>query len=330
MSPEPSSLDRPSGSADLRAEGRGKAQQLPESIGRLGTARIGILTIIDEEFDEVRRIFGATVPVPDSPYYAFGSGSTDVVLRQMADRSNVPAALCAGRLIEDFRPELVIVTGIAGGIDGREGVRPGDVVVPHYLHYAEFCRLDPPSKCERAVRALARMVGLPSSRPRRELHRYFAYDQPSVSLRESYVDGVRVDGEWTSAISADRPEAGAPVVIVGSLVAGEKILGDPTHDWQRQVVEEFSDAVAIDMESIGVARAIHECRRDVGYNPRFLVVRGVSDLVRVREDAEDNRRERGRWKRYAACAAAAFAHRVGSRFLSSRDARSNPMRSEGG
>jgi nucleoside phosphorylase len=275
--------------------------------GRLGRARVGILTIIDEEFDAMRAVLQADQNVLHSPYYTSDAARPEVVLRQAPDRANVPATSAAGRLIEDFRPEVVAVVGIAGGIQGRDGVVLGDVVVASYLHYGEFRKL---------VEA-------------GDLRRYYAYDQPSVSLRDAYVDPERRDGSWIGRIAGIRPTEGQPKVIIGSIVAGEKILGNPTHEEQQRVVRGVTDAVAVDMESVGVARAVHEARTSVDYNPRLLVVRGVSDLVRAPEPAnpaaaEQNAEERATWKAYAACVAATFAYAVTRRFLLSPDVRHDP------
>lgn len=275
--------------------------------GRLGTARVGVLTIIDEEFEEVCSALGASEHVADSAYYADDEGRFDVVVRQAADRSNVPAMGATLQMIEEFRPEVISLVGIAGGIAGRENVALGDVVVGSYLHYAEFLK-----------RAEAG-----------DLARYFAYDQPTVSLRDSYVDPLRREATWQVRIpNGLRPAPGVPKVVIGSIVAGEKVLGNPKHEEQRAVVEErFSDAVAVDMESVGVARAVHEARRAVDYNPRLVIVRGVSDLVRTGEledeeaAAEENARERATWKRYAASAAAAFAGAFCDRIRRSHDVR---------
>jgi hypothetical protein len=149
------------------------------------------------------------------------------------------------------------VVGIAGGVFGR-GPALGDVVVPDYLHYGEFRKLS----------------------GRGDHRRYYAYDQPSVSLREDHVDPVRYSGAWRARIGQQPPQACASNVVIGGLVAGEKVLGDPTHEEQRKVLRDFGSAVAIDMESVGAARAVHEERRWADYNPRLLVVRGISDFVR--------------------------------------------------
>jgi hypothetical protein len=78
------------------------------------------------------------------------------------------------------------------------------------------------------------------------------------------------------------------------------------------------------MESFGVARAVHAARAGVDYNPRLVIVRGISDLVYGSEPAtstELNDQQRKRWKRYAAAAAAAFASAVASAILASPDPR---------
>ncbi len=201
--------------------------------GRYGITRVGVLTIIEEEFAAARRTFEAFHEVTGTAYYR--PDREGIVMRQAADRSNVPATVMTLKLIEDYRPEVVMLVGIAGGIADRSNVALGDVVVPHYLHYGEFMKLS----------------------GRGELRRYYAYDQPAVGVRESHVEGARIASSWQRHVDVERPGDGEPKVITdGSLVAGEKVLGDPSHHDQRRVATEFTDAVAIDMESIGVARAL--------------------------------------------------------------------------
>ena len=174
------------------------------------------------------------------------------------------------------------------------------MVVPNYLHYAEFRKLT----------------------EQRDAARYFAYDHPTVSLRQDHASGVIQQGAWFDSIDVDRPDeemgdSANPRVHVGSLVAGEKLMSDPRHPEQQRLSIAFDDAIAVDMESVGVARAIHDYRRDPDYNPRFLVVRGISDLLTPVDNSggdettarvvETNNEERALWKPYAAATAAAFA-----------------------
>jgi nucleoside phosphorylase len=88
--------------------------------GRLGTARVAVLTIIDEEFEAASLSLGLSHHLPDTAYYCAERQGSDVVLRQSPDRSQVPAMSVAQQILEDYRPEVVLLVGIAGGIAGRE------------------------------------------------------------------------------------------------------------------------------------------------------------------------------------------------------------------
>ena len=109
--------------------------------GRRGTARVGVITILDEEFEEARTALAATNRVTRTGCFTPNLGTLDCVVTQATDRANVAAGGAVGDLIENFRREVVILCGIAGGVKGRDGVALGDVVVGAYLHYWEFRKL---------------------------------------------------------------------------------------------------------------------------------------------------------------------------------------------
>jgi nucleoside phosphorylase len=276
--------------------------------GRYGKTTVGILTVIREEFEAVKLALAADTRYPRSRYVHPADGCQRFVLGMMADRGNVAAGEATRDLFEYWRPDIVMLVGIAGALSsGDAGL--GDVVIPDYVHYGDF------RKITEAGDAL----------------RFAAYDQPTVSLRTDTVEGLIYQAGWTETIAEPRPprkEAGpsgatgnAPKVEVGGLVAGEKILGDPDHPEQERVFVSFDNAIAVDMESFGVARAVHHQRVAADYNPRLTIVRGVSDIVerRVGKPAEFlramtpvlvNSEQRSTWKRYAAASAAAFAAAV--------------------
>jgi nucleoside phosphorylase len=285
--------------------------------GRNGTARIAVLTIIDEEFGAVSKALSLAHHIPGSAYYCSEAGAPEVVLRQAPDRSQVPAMNTAREMLEDYRPEALFLVGIAGGIAGRSDVGLGDVVVPNYVHYGEFRKLT----------------------SKGDLKRYIAFDQPTVSLHERCVHPAR-RGTWRERILVEPPEPCGPSnSIVGSLVSGEKVYGDPSHYEQRELVRHYSDAVAVDMESYGVGRAMFDARDTVNYNPRLLIIRGISDLVTALDSAEmpdpaasqaesENNEQRKKWKLYSAAVAAALAAEVIGHFLASPDPRSTIGRSK--
>jgi hypothetical protein len=151
--------------------------------------------------------------VPRSGYFTNDLGSREIVLRR-SERGNTGSGLATRDLIEDYRPEVVVVIGIAGGISGRDNVQPGDVVVPDYLHYADFRSL----------------------RKEGDLARHAPHDAPTLSLHETCVFPASLDHSWMTGIASDPPvPRTAPRVLVGSLIAGEKVYGDPDHEEQRRL-----------------------------------------------------------------------------------------------
>jgi nucleoside phosphorylase len=290
--------------------------------GRRGHARVVVLTIIEEEFLAAQTALcahgevGVTGVFTTEALAANPERRYPFVLTQSSDRGNTPAAQEITRLLELYRPEVVLLVGIAGGIqraDGpvTKGPGIGDVVVGKYVHYAPFTK------------------NLPAGR----FLRYIPLDQPSSGLVSQHADVLARPSfpDCWAGLSEHRPgETGSPRVHVGEIIAIESIAGNPSGEEQIFMLERFDNADAVDMESMGVGRAIHEYREDVHYSPRWLCIRGISDIVTaespplpVDEDYEeggtveagDNNVERQLWKRYASAAAATFARRVVERLL---------------
>jgi hypothetical protein len=202
----------------------------------------------------------------------------------------------------------------------------GDVVIADYVEYCEFWKLLP---------------GRHS--PRRLVH-----DQPSVYLRETFAEPLRQTGAWITPLVAVRPPqetadlislpiegsmpqrfwsrftrplAASPSVptsappppktIMGTVLSGEKVWGDPSAEDQIRILRYYDKAVALEMEATGVARGVMGARTGVNYNPLYLVIRGISDLV----NCSGNEHMRRTWTPYAAEAAAAFAYFVASDYL---------------
>lgn len=277
--------------------------------GRVSTGRVAILTILDEEFAAVERQIGPIREIEEA-YYEPEGDHHDVILMQAADRTNVAAEQAVRDLAEAFRPEVVIVCGIGGGVEGQDGIGPGDVVVASYLHYGEFRKLSEDGDHDR----------------------YLAYDQPSAMLRAKDVHPVRRTGKWRDRVDVERPTGdGEPKVLVGPVLAGEKVIGNPDHHEHQRALSRFTDVIAVDMESYGAGRALHCVRTHVDYDPLLVVIRGISDIVVKpkrdlgdavdEEAAEANNAQRKLWKPYACAAAAAFSSAMVERLLSRADLR---------
>lgn len=268
--------------------------------GRHGSASVGLLTFIEAEFHAVRDVFGLHEHIIGTNYAVATvstTGSYDVVATRSDQWGNIRAGQIVRSLLEDFRPSYVIVAGIAGGITkptDRQPVAVGDVIIPNYISYFELKKLIS-GKTERAL--------VPYDHPSHYLRRQFA--EPLCSIRPE---------RWTGRVTADRPEPGSPKAIIGHLVSGESLLGDDESKVQQQVLKDFPTAIAVDMESYGIASEMYNQRVTVAYNPQYLVIRGVSDLVQPKPrrgappPAATNQDIRDRWRNYAAHAAAIFAH----------------------
>src|SRR5262249_39448402 len=79
--------------SEARSRRRREAAYSPPR-GRLGRTRVAVITVIDEEFDEVRDVLGTLNHFPNSPYFVRGtpdSGDWGVVVSKCMDRSNVPS-----------------------------------------------------------------------------------------------------------------------------------------------------------------------------------------------------------------------------------------------
>jgi|GEM_PF-1763991 len=262
--------------------------------GRAGRVMVGVITIIEEEFEAAKSVFALDYNIPGTPYFVESdsiTGDWDVALIQASDRSNVPAAAAATDFMEDLRPQVMILLGVAGGLCGndnlgRDGIRLGDVLFVDQVDYIEFLKID-----NNAAKV-----------------RSYAIDHPSEPLRTSVCAPISKTFSIRDALDLDHqpPDADAPCKIhVGGIVSGEKVLGDVRSPMQQQLLEPFDKPLAVDMESIGIARAVCHGRGSFWYHPRYVIVRGISDLV---ADAENNE-QRAQWKSFAAYAAALVARK---------------------
>jgi nucleoside phosphorylase len=256
--------------------------------GRRGTAIAAILTVIEEEFAAAREVFDTSKNVEGTHHFAV-PGAVDnhvVITSRCSGRGNVPALQAVQSLIEDFRPRLLVLMGIAGGVRGRDQVRLGDVVLADHIDYSEYGKLT----------------------DKKFLLRREPLDHPSYHVRHNVADPARLSDDWRSHIRQARPYLkGAPRVLLGNVVAGEKVFADQNSKYQRTVMNLFDKAIAVDMESWGFARGLFGARASVHYNPQCLVIRGISDYV---DEGSSNQRTRDRWKVYAASTAAAFTRAV--------------------
>ena len=247
-------------------------------------ADVVVLTALDFEYQAVRRHLTGLRTHVDASGTRYETGETPggrcrIALAQTGE-GNPRAAAVASHAVPRFQPSALVLVGIAGGLADDVGL--GDVVVATRVHDYQSGR------AERG-----------GFRPRGK-------SWPLARGLEQDAQDVARDGSWARSLPGDT----VPAVHFKPLVSGETVLDATDGHHAELIAEHFSDAVAIDMESAGVAEAAHH--NDFH---RTVTVRAVSD----RADGSKRDTDSTGWQRRAVTHAAAFAVALAERITSGPD-----------
>jgi nucleoside phosphorylase len=240
--------------------------------------RAVIVTALRLEYESVRRQLAdvRTVHHEQGTIYELGTlvGATyprEVAL-VMGGMGNVASGIETERAIATFDPQIVVFVGVAGGL---KDVQLGDVVVGTKVYGYE------------GGKAETEFLPRPS------------VGEASYRLRQ-LAEAVQREGNWRRRIDEGVPSHEAVRVVLGPIVAGEKVVAATTSDVYGILRKHYSDAVAVEMESAGFVHALSRNQ------PReSLIVRGISDLI----DGKGHADAAG-WQDRAVAHAAAFATAV--------------------
>ncbi|MCP5100143.1 MAG: 5'-methylthioadenosine/S-adenosylhomocysteine nucleosidase [Chloroflexi bacterium] len=179
---------------------------------------------------------------------------------------NPQAAAEAERMIDYADPSLAFFVGVAGGI---KDVSLGDVVAATKVYGYESGKAGDQFK------------------PRPELGNsaYPLQQRAKVEARKS---------EWHQRITASSSRF--PKAFVGPIAAGQKVVSSITSPVWKFIREQYSDALAVEMEGFGFLRAL-EANRQV----EAMVIRGVSDLIEGKKESDASG-----WQEIASRHASAF------------------------
>jgi nucleoside phosphorylase len=181
---------------------------------------------------------------------------------------NPQAAIIAERAIRHFRPDLVMLVGIAGRL--HTDLSLGDIVVATKTYAIHSGK-----------------EGRTGFRPRPESWQAnHACDQQARRVAEH--------DTWQDALRDQTPMA---KVVFRSIASGEVVLDAPRSELKQRLDRDYADAAVIEMEGAGVARACHL------NNVPMMNIRAVSDFADGKKEATD--RAGGQLR--AARNAAAFA-----------------------
>lgn len=254
------------------------------------TMDIAIVTIIEEEYDAVRRLLEDAVLVEgtaDSPnLYAWRTGLVPqksgkrpfrVVLAMVGEHATTPAAMATQATIDRFRPRYVVMCGIAGGLP-HDACALGDVVTSTEIYAYQYG----------------------NSGQRFTPRHNFVYrcDRGLVSSAKAF------SRDWMQR------RADGTKVLFGAVASGDALVDDASSGFFADVLARWERLQAVEMEGAGAAGAIesaHARANSVG----FIMVRGISDMPKTAPAPESDLRasqsgERKLWKSRACGAAASF------------------------
>ena len=194
-----------------------------------------------------------------------------VIVTSPSGMGPVQAAITASAATTRWQPEHVIVVGIAGGLSAE--VSLGDVMVARSVADYTVGKVGEDGTREERWEMYPADPGL--------LHAANAFGSARC---EDLVAEPRPEG-------TDEPARHAGVIASGGDVIASK-------DLIALYRKDMPKLIGVEMEGGGVAAALHGHK----LRPRFLMVRGVSDLC----DGEGNAAMKKRWRAYARDVAAAY------------------------
>lgn len=215
-----------------------------------------IVTSLSEEYKAVRNHLAELEEViHKGTVYELGNfscsnGSWMVYICEIGP-GNPIASLEVERAIQRFNPHIVLFVGVAGGL---KDVNLFDVVAATKVYGYEFGK----AKSE------------------------FKQRPEVVNSTYSLVQRARADAkkeDWLKRLSGV-DIARTPKVFVGPIAAGEKVVADKLSSVYGFIKENYSDALAVDMEGYGFLKSSQINKVDA------IVIRGISDLIDNKEDAD--------------------------------------------
>lgn len=239
--------------------------QQPELRGSGGTSstgrqssmrRVVLLTALPMEYKAVRAHLHEIEEVVhrgtvyEQGVFGEGQGQWEILLAKVG-AGNAGAARETERAIEYFNPEVALFVGVAGGI---KDVRIGDVVAATKVYGYESGKAGEIFK------------------PRPDV----GNSSYKLTQRAS-AEAMKDDWRMRITVASDPP----PQVFVAPIAAGEKVVASTSSEVFTFLQNHYGDALAVEMEGRGFLESTH-----ASAEVSALVVRGISDLIDKKSDAD--------------------------------------------
>lgn len=203
---------------------------------------IGIIGAMDCEIAEIRNAMQNVESVNAgilTVYKGLISSHDIILVKSGVGKAN--AAMCAQFIIDNYKPDFIINTGVAGGLG--ENLEIGDIVIGKDLVQYDF-----------DVTALGYALGYMCTGVNK--------DKPTV-----YSSSDELINKFETIIGEKSPETGLHKGIIGT---GDRFVGDINK--KKEIREKFN-AIAAEMEGAAIAQTAN-----MNTVP-CLIIRSISDLA---------------------------------------------------
>jgi len=210
-----------------------------------------ILTALDVEYLAVKRHFlNLKEKSHKSSIYEIAKFETNKIIWTIclakAGRGNSKTGIMTERVINYFKPNLVIFVGIAGGI---KDVVIGDVVAVDKAYDYESAKISPQLL----------------TRPEIGMSSYAILERA-----QKVADNVN----WKKRIKHLNSKYSDPKIVFRSIATGDKVITSRKSNVFKLIVSRFNDAIAVETEAGGFYQAIRANEGIIS-----LIIRGISDMI---------------------------------------------------
>lgn len=146
--------------------------------------KIGIIVAMEKEFKQLKTLLDESRTEQKNKYkFVIGEIGNNQVFMQQCGIGKVNSAIGAVEMINNYHPDLIISTGVAGGVDVE--MNPLDVVVGTQYHYHDLY-------CGSEVE-YGQLVGMPPyfTSPQKIVERAL-----NVKTDNKIYSGIIVSGDW--------------------------------------------------------------------------------------------------------------------------------------
>ena len=184
--------------------------------------RIGIIVAMDKEFAQLKTLLTESqTERKNQKDFVIGKIGANEVVMQQCGIGKVNSAIGAVEMIDNYHPDLVISSGVAGGADINLNVTEV-VVATNCVYHDAYCG----DECE-----YGQILGMPAT----------------FKTPQEYV-------EKALAIN-NLPDNKHPKIHAGQIVSGEWFVD--SKEKMRSILKHFPHAMAVDMESCSIAQTCH-------------------------------------------------------------------------